>query len=92
MPIAAYPETRKTGRSWGRSRSIRCRVPTPQMVAMQQMMALQHGALANAFAMPMPQPVGFAMPPWAMPEPVVAIVPAQPSTRALAPDVLPAAP
>ena len=56
-----------------------------QMVAMQQMMALQHVALANAFAMPMPQPVGFAMPPWAMPEPVVVIVPAQPSTRALAP-------
>ncbi|WP_175751712.1 hypothetical protein [Burkholderia ambifaria] len=44
-----------------------------QMIAMQQqMMALQHIALANAFAMPMPQPV-------------VVIVPAQPSTRALAP-------
>ncbi|ABI89538.1 hypothetical protein CH72_4017 [Burkholderia ambifaria AMMD] len=57
-----------------------------QMVAMQQqMMALQHVALANALAMPMPQPVGFAMPMWAMPEPVVVIVPAQPSTRALAP-------
>ncbi|MET3820537.1 hypothetical protein ACVK00_002133 [Burkholderia sp. PvR073] len=56
-----------------------------QMVAMQQMMALQHVALTNAFAMPMPQPVGFAMPPWAMPEPVVVIVPTQPSTRALAP-------
>ncbi|QDW53010.1 MULTISPECIES: hypothetical protein [Burkholderia] len=57
-----------------------------QMVAMQQqMMALQHVALANAFAMPMPQPVGFAMPMWAMPQPVVVIVPAQPSTRALAP-------
>ncbi|MDP9585399.1 UNVERIFIED_ORG: hypothetical protein J2791_004714 [Burkholderia contaminans] len=52
-----------------------------QMVAMQQqMMALQHVALANAFAMPM----------WAMPEPVVVIVPAQPSTRALAP--VPSAP
>ncbi|UEP50428.1 hypothetical protein LMA00_25890 [Burkholderia ambifaria] len=43
------------------------------MIAMQQqMMALQHIALANAFAMPMPQPV-------------VVIVPAQPSTRARAP-------
>ncbi|MFP3710482.1 hypothetical protein SB783_41625, partial [Paraburkholderia sp. SIMBA_009] len=53
-----------------------------QMVAIQQqMMALQHVALANAFAMPMPQPVGFAMPMWAMPQPVVVIVPAQPSTR-----------
>jgi hypothetical protein len=57
-----------------------------QMVAMQQqMMALQHVAFANAFAMPMPQPVAFAMPLWAMPEPVVVLVPAQPSTRALAP-------
>ncbi|MGR3906359.1 hypothetical protein Q3A80_04890 [Burkholderia sp. SR8] len=57
-----------------------------QMVAMQQqMLALQHVAFANAFAMPMPQPVAFAMPLWAMPEPVVVLVPAQPSTRALAP-------
>ncbi|NHB12256.1 hypothetical protein GWK53_37890 [Burkholderia cepacia] len=59
-----------------------------QMVAMQQqMMALQHVALANAFAMPMPmpQPVGFAIPAWAMPEPVVVIVPAQPSARSIAP-------
>ncbi|HKT63380.1 hypothetical protein [Burkholderia sp. 22313] len=62
-----------------------------QIVAMQQqMMALQHAALANAFATPMPQPVGFAMPPWAMPEPVVILVPAQPSTRSMAP--APAAP
>ncbi|KUY88447.1 hypothetical protein WS50_26465 [Burkholderia territorii] len=57
-----------------------------QMVALQQqMMALQHVALANAFAMPMPQPVAFTMPLWAMPEPVVVLVPAQPSTRAVAP-------
>ena len=57
-----------------------------QMAAMQQqMMALQHVALANAFAMPVPQPVAFAIPLWAMPEPVVVLVPAQPSTRALAP-------
>ncbi|KUY72172.1 hypothetical protein [Burkholderia cepacia] len=66
-----------------------------QMVAMQQqMMALQHIALANAFAMPMPmpmpQPVGFAIPVRAMPEPVVVIVPAQPSARSIAP--APAAP
>lgn len=54
------------------------------------MMALQHVALANAFAMPMPQPVGFAMPLWAMPEPVVVLVPAQPSMRSMAP--APAAP
>ncbi|MFP3505889.1 hypothetical protein [Burkholderia sp. SIMBA_062] len=40
-------------------------MPTPQMVAMQQMMALQHVALGNAFAMPL----------WAMPEPVAAIAP-----------------
>ncbi|KVF20173.1 hypothetical protein WJ07_21395 [Burkholderia vietnamiensis] len=56
-----------------------------QMAAMQQMMALQHAAFANLFAMPAPQPVGFAMPMWAMPEPVVVIVPAQPSTRSVAP-------
>lgn len=63
-----------------------------QMVAMQQqMMALQHIALANALAMPMPQPVGFAMAPWAMPEPVLVIVPAQPSVRSTAP-ATPAAP
>ncbi|WP_321856434.1 hypothetical protein [Burkholderia cenocepacia] len=56
-------------------------VAQAQMVAMQQqMMALQHIALANAFAMA----------PWAMPEPVVVIVPAQPSTRSIAP--VPAAP
>ncbi|AOI76028.1 hypothetical protein [Burkholderia sp. NRF60-BP8] len=65
-----------------------------QMVAMQQqMMALQHIALANAFAMPMPMPqtVGFAMPLWAMPEPVVVLVPAQPPVRSAAP-ATPAAP
>ncbi|WP_175953981.1 hypothetical protein [Burkholderia sp. BCC0405] len=57
-----------------------------QMVAMQQqMMALQHVALANAFGMSAPQPVGFAMPLWAMPEPVLVIVPAQPSARSVAP-------
>ena len=63
-----------------------------QMAAMQQqMMVLQHVALANALAMPMPQPVGFAMPMWAMPEPVVVIVPAQPPTRSIAPAPAPAA-
>lgn len=41
-------------------------------------------------ALPMPQPVGFAMPLWAMPEPVVVIVPAQPPTQSIAP--APAAP
>ncbi|WP_396332635.1 hypothetical protein [Burkholderia anthina] len=62
-----------------------------QMATMQQqMMALQHVAFGDAFAMPMPQPVGFAMPLWAMPEPVVVIVPAQPSTQSIAP--APAAP
>ena len=40
----------------------RMRAAQAQMVAVQQqMMALQHIAFANAFAMPMPQPVGFAM-------------------------------
>ncbi|MBR8456292.1 hypothetical protein KDW07_03790 [Burkholderia dolosa] len=63
-----------------------------QMAAMQQqMMALQRVALANVFAMPAPQPVGFAMPMWAMPEPVVVIVPAHPSARSASPAV-PAAP
>ncbi|KVT44050.1 hypothetical protein [Burkholderia multivorans] len=57
-----------------------------QMVAMQQqMMALQRVAFANAFGMPAPQSVGFAMPMWAMPEPVVVIVPAQPSARSASP-------
>ena len=64
----------------------RMRAAQAQMVAVQQqMMALQHIAFANAFAMPMPQPVGFAMAPWAMPEPVLVIVPAQPSVRSTAP-------
>jgi hypothetical protein len=63
-----------------------------QMAAMQQqMMALQRVALANVFAMPAPQPVAFAMPMWAMPEPVVVIVPAHPSARSASPAV-PAAP
>lgn len=62
-----------------------------QMAAMQQqMMTLQHVAFGDALAMPMPQPVGFAMPMWAMPEPVVVIVPAQPPTQSIAP--APAAP
>ncbi|WP_175691303.1 hypothetical protein [Burkholderia anthina] len=57
-----------------------------QMAAMQQqMMVLQHVAFGDAFALPMPQPVGFAMPLWAMPEPVVVIVPAQPPTQSIAP-------
>lgn len=57
-----------------------------QMVALQQqMMALQHIALANAFAMPMPQPAGFAMPAWAVPQPVLVIVPAQPPVPSAAP-------
>ncbi|OXH84949.1 hypothetical protein CA830_30180, partial [Burkholderia multivorans] len=55
---------------------LQMRAAQAQMIAMQQqMMALQHVALANAFAMPMPQPVAFAMPMWAMPEPVVVLVP-----------------
>ncbi|WP_269508487.1 hypothetical protein [Burkholderia sp. IMCC1007] len=62
------------------------------MAAMQQQtMALQHVAFGDAFAMPMPHPVGFAMPMWAMPEPVVVIVPAQP-TQSIAPAPAPAAP
>ncbi|WP_175769915.1 hypothetical protein [Burkholderia anthina] len=57
-----------------------------QMIAMQQqMMMLQHATLGDALAMPMPQPVGFAMPIWAMPEPVVVIVPAQPPTQSIGP-------
>ncbi|MBJ9619991.1 hypothetical protein KTE49_00625 [Burkholderia multivorans] len=71
---------------------LQMRAAQAQMIAMQQqMMALQHIALANAFAMPMPQPVAFAMPMWAMPEPVVVLVPAQPPAKRPAAPAVPAA-
>ncbi|WP_261543727.1 hypothetical protein [Burkholderia multivorans] len=72
---------------------LQMRAAQAQMIAMQQqMMALQHVALANAFAMPMPQPVAFAMPMWAMPEPVVVLVPAQPPAKRPAAPAAPAVP
>lgn len=54
-----------------------------EMMAMQQhmrqMMALQQAAFAGAFASPAPQQNAvFATPVWAMPQPVVILVPAQP--------------
>ncbi|WP_028221643.1 hypothetical protein [Paraburkholderia oxyphila] len=59
-----------------------------QMMAMQQqMMALQHAAFAGGFAVPAPQHVVFAVPLWAMPDPVVIVEPAQ---RAPVPAVAPA--
>ncbi|MCA8315555.1 hypothetical protein LGN43_14805 [Burkholderia multivorans] len=61
---------------------LQMRAAQAQMIAMQQqMMALQHVALANAFAMPM----------WAMPEPVVVLVPAQPPAKRPAAPAVPAA-
>ncbi|WP_407062399.1 hypothetical protein [Burkholderia sp. D-99] len=69
-----------------RFRSYPMQAAQAQMVAMQQqMMALQHVALASARAMPIPQPVGFAMAPWAMPEPVPVTVPARPPAPSAAP-------
>jgi hypothetical protein len=59
-----------------------------QMAAMQQqMMALQHAAFGGAFAVPAPQNVVFAVPVWAMPDPIVIVDPAQ---RAPAPAPAPA--
>jgi|GEM_PF-752869 len=63
-----------------------------QMMAMQQqMMTLQHAAFvdgfAGGFAVPAPQHVVFAVPLWAMPDPVVVVEPAQ---RAPVPAVAPA--
>jgi hypothetical protein len=47
-----------------------------QMMAMQrQMLALQHAAFATAFAAPAQQAVVYAAPLWAMPEPVVVVIP-----------------
>ncbi|MFX1767143.1 hypothetical protein PWP93_32100 [Paraburkholderia sp. A1RI-2L] len=58
-----------------------------QMMAMQQqMMALQHAAFADGFAMPAPRNVVFAVPLWAMPDPVVIVEPTQ---RVPAPAVAP---
>ncbi|MDR3098798.1 MAG: hypothetical protein LBV73_17215 [Paraburkholderia sp.] len=49
-----------------------------QMMAMQQqMMMLQQAAFAGGFAMPAPQSVVFAVPMWAMPDPVVIVEPVQ---------------
>ena len=54
------------------------RAAQAQMMAMQQrMLALQRAAFAGAFAAPTQQAVVFATPMWAMPEPVVVVVPAQ---------------
>lgn len=61
-----------------------------QMMAMQQQMTmLQHAAFAGGFAVPAPQHVVFAVPLWAMPDPVVIVEPAQ---RAPVPAVAPATP
>ncbi|QBR02723.1 hypothetical protein [Paraburkholderia pallida] len=57
------------------------------MAVQQQMMALQHAAFAGGFAVPAPQHVVFAVPLWAMPDPVVIVEPAQ---RAPVPAVAPA--
>ncbi|CAB3786071.1 hypothetical protein LMG28688_02202 [Paraburkholderia caffeinitolerans] len=58
-----------------------------QMMAMQQqMVVLQHSAFAGGFAVPAPQNVVFAVPLWAMPDPVVIVEPVQ---RAPAPAVAP---
>lgn len=54
------------------------RAAQAQMMAMQQrMLALQQAAFADTFTMPAQQAVVFAAPMWAMPEPVVVVVPAQ---------------
>lgn len=54
------------------------RAAQAQMMAMQQrMLALQRAAFAEPFVVPSQQAVVFAAPMWAMPEPVVVVVPAQ---------------
>ncbi|MDG0025782.1 hypothetical protein [Trinickia sp. Y13] len=66
------------------------RAAQAQMMAMQQrMLALQQAAFANTFVMPAQQAVVFAAPMWAMPEPVVVVVPAR---RVAPPAVAPAKP
>jgi hypothetical protein len=66
------------------------RAAQAQMMAMQQrMLALQQAAFAGTFAMPAPQAVVFAAPMWAIPEPVVVVVPAQ---RGAPPAAAPAKP
>ncbi len=50
---------------------------TQLMAIQQQMLALQHAAFAETFAVPAQRAVVFAAPMWAMPEPVVVIVPAR---------------
>lgn len=61
------------------------RAAQAQMAAMQQqiqqqmqrqVLALRHAELTGAFAMPAPQAVVFAVPLWAMPDPVVVVAPA----------------
>jgi hypothetical protein len=59
------------------------------MAVQQQMMMLQHAAFAGGFAVPAPQQAVFAVPLWAMPDPVVIVEPAQ---RAAVPAVAPATP
>jgi hypothetical protein len=52
------------------------RAMTTQMWAMQaQMQQLQQAAFSNAFAIPTPMPVFFAVPAWAMPGPVIVVYP-----------------
>ena len=61
-----------------------------QMMAMQQqMLALRRAAFTGTFAAPAQQAVVFAAPMWAMPEPVVVVVPTQ---RVAPPAVAPAKP
>lgn len=52
------------------------RAMNAQMQAMQiQMQQLQHAAFTGDFALPAPMPVLFAMPEWAVPEPVIVVAP-----------------
>ncbi|RDU97742.1 hypothetical protein [Trinickia dinghuensis] len=61
-----------------RAMQYQMRAAQVQMMAMQQqMMALQHAAFAGTFAVPAQQAVVFSAPMWAMPEPVVVVVPAR---------------
>lgn len=73
-----------------RAMQYQMRMAQAQMMAMQQqMLALQQAAFANTFAVPSQRTVVFAAPMWAMPEPVVVLVPAQ---RTAPPAAAPAKP
>lgn len=73
-----------------RAMQYQMRMAQAQMMAMQQqMLALQQAAFTSTFAVPSQRTVVFAAPMWAMPEPVVVVVPAQ---RAAPPAAAPAKP